>query len=102
MSTLTSFPACLVRIAQLQQNPIDRTAFLQALADVKKCKPRNVKQTVDILTQVLMVAKPRWQSQPDPANMPLLGHHPLVGWFVVRGQNAHGKWVIDTWLAIRN
>lgn len=97
MSTLTSFPACLVRIAQLQQNPIDRTAFLQALADVKKCKPRNVKQTVDILTQVLMVPKPRWQNQPDPANMPLLGHHPLVGWFVVRGQNAHEKWIIETW-----
>jgi ATP-binding cassette subfamily C protein LapB len=99
MSTLTSLSACLVRIAQLQQNPIDRTALFQALADVKKRKPRNVKQTVEIFTQVLMVPKPRWQKQPDPSNMPLLGHHPLVGWFVVKGQNAQGKWIIDTWQA---
>ena len=97
MSTLASLPACLVRIAQLQQNPIDRSALLQAVADVKQHKPKNVKQTVNTLASVLMVPQPRWLPKPDPANMPLLAHNPLVGWFVVRGQNAHGKWIIETW-----
>ena len=98
MSTLASLPACLVRIAQLQQNPIDRSALLQAVADVKQRKPKNVKQTVNTLARVLMVPQPRWLRKPDPANMPLLAHNPLVGWFVVRGQNAHEKWIIETWL----
>lgn len=97
MSTLASLPACLVRIAQLQQNPIDRSALLQAVADVKQRKPRNVKQTINALGRILNVPEPRWFRKPDPANMPLLAHSPLVGWFVVRGQNAHQKWILETW-----
>ena len=97
MSTLASLPACLVRIAQLQQNPIDRSALLQAVADVKQRKPRNVKQTINALGRILNVPEPRWFRKPDPANMPLLAHSPLVGWFVVRGQNAHQNWILETW-----
>lgn len=97
MSTLASLPACLVRIAQLQQNPIDRSALLQAVADLKQRKPRNVKQTINALGRILNVPEPRWFRKPDPANMPLLAHNPLVGWFVVRGQNAHQKWILETW-----
>ncbi|NBS75986.1 MAG: ATP-binding cassette domain-containing protein [Betaproteobacteria bacterium] len=98
MSMMQSLPACLVRIAQLQQNPIDRSALLQAVADVKQRKPKNVKQAINTLSGLLMVPQPRWHRKPDPANMPLLAHNPLVGWFVVRGQNAHQKWIIETWL----
>ena len=98
MTTLASLPACVVRIAQLQQNPIDRSALLQAVADVKRLRPRSVKQTINTLARVLFVPQPRWLRKPDPANMPLLAHHPMVGWFVVRGQNAHGKWIIETWV----
>jgi ATP-binding cassette subfamily C protein LapB len=98
MSTLASLPACLFRIAQLQQNPIDRSALLQAVADVKQRKPKTVKQTLNTLSRLLMVPQPRWLRKPDPANMPLLAHNPLVGWFVVRGQNAHEKWIIETWV----
>lgn len=97
MTTLASLPACVVRIAQLQQNPIDRSALLQAVADVKRLRPRSVRQTINTLARVLFVPQPRWMRKPDPANMPLLAHHPMVGWFVVRGQNAHGKWIIETW-----
>ena len=70
MSTIASLPACLVRIAQLQQNPIDRSALLQAVADVKQRKPRSVKQTVNALGRVLNVPQPHWFFKPDPANMP--------------------------------
>ena len=98
MSMMQSLPACLVRIAQLQQNPIDRSALLQAVSDVKQRKPKNVKQTINTLSGLLMVPQPRWLRKPDPANMPLLAHNPMVGWFVVRGQNAHGKWIIETWV----
>ena len=98
MTTLASLPACVVRIAQLQQNPIDRSALLQAVADVKRLRPRSVKQTINTLARVLFVPQPRWLRKPDPANMPLLAHHPMVGWFVVRGQNDHGKWIIETWI----
>ena len=98
MSMMQSLPACLVRIAQLQQNPIDRSALLQAVSDVKHRKPKSVKQTVNTLSRLLMVPQPRWLRKPDPANMPLLAHNPLVGWFVVRGQNALGKWIFETWV----
>lgn len=97
MSAIASLPACLVRIAQLQQNPIDRSALLQAVADVRQRKPKSPRQTVQALARILMVPPPRWARKPDPANMPLLGHHPLMGWFVVRGQNAHKRWVIEAW-----
>jgi ATP-binding cassette subfamily C protein LapB len=97
MSTLSSLPACLMRIAQLQQNPVDRTAVMQAIADVKRKRPKNVKQTVGGICRVMMLPLPRWQRKPDPANMPLLAHHPSMGWFVLRGQNAHEKWVIESW-----
>ncbi len=97
MSTLTSLPACLMRIAQLQQNPVDRTAVMQAIADVKRKRPKNVKQTVGAICRAMMLPLPRWQRKPDPANMPLLAHHPSTGWFVLRGQNAHEKWVIESW-----
>jgi len=74
MSMMQSLPACLVRIAQLQQNPIDRSALLQAVFDVKHRKPKSVKQTVNTLARLLMVPQPRWLRKPDPANMPLLAH----------------------------
>jgi ATP-binding cassette subfamily C protein LapB len=93
----TALSASLMRIAQLQQNPIDRNALMQAIDEVSKSSPTKVKQTLGKITRILMLPSPRWQRKPDPDNMPLLAHHTTTGWFIVRGQNAHEQWVIETW-----
>jgi ATP-binding cassette subfamily C protein LapB len=97
MSTDAALSACLLRIAQLQQNPVDRHALMQAIDKVSKSSPRHVKQALGKITRILMLPAPRWQRKPDPANMPLLAHHPSLGWFILRGQNAHEQWVIEAW-----
>lgn len=97
MTTEAALSACLLRIAQLQQNPVDRHALMQAIDEVSKSSPRHVKQALGQITRILMLPAPLWQRKPDPANMPLLAHHPSSGWFVLRGQNAHAQWVIETW-----
>jgi|GEM_PF-5845434 hypothetical protein len=93
----TALSASLMRIAQLQQNPIDRNALMQAIDEVLKSNPHPTKQTLGKISRILMLPAPQWKRKPDPANMPLLAHHPSIGWFVLRGQNAHKQWVIETW-----
>ena len=95
MSDHAALSACLQRIAQLQQNPLDRHALMQALDEVSKSNPRHAKQALGKITRILMLPAPRWQRKPDPANMPLLAHHPSLGWFILRGQNAHKQWVLS-------
>lgn len=89
MSKIHSLTACIYKLAQLQQQPIDRYALLQAVDELRKTN-RHL-SAANIVTQIcskLALPPGKLVHLPDPANMPLLAHHPKVGWLLVRGQNA--------------
>ena len=98
MSTTSSLTACFFKLAQLKQQPLDRYALLQAIDEIRKTKRKpNPSHIVFQIGSKLGLPKPKRVRSADPANMPLLAHHPKVGWLLVRGQNAHQEWIIDLW-----
>ena len=90
------FP-CLIRLAQIQGEAIDRLAVqaaIQSLATAGSPAPR------DALTHVLgqlQLPKARWESgaKVQPTHVPALAHDPEQGWSVLRGRNALGAWIIE-------
>ena len=98
MSKVHSLTACLFKLAQLVQQPLDRSALLQAIAELKKSKRKlEPGQIVSQIASKLGLPNAQHVRTPDPANMPLLGHHPKAGWLLIKGQNARAEWVIDVW-----
>lgn len=95
MNTLSSTLAmCLLRIAQLQMQTVDRHALQEAVTAASKLHTAPRELLTHIL-RLLQVPKPRWVRHPDPAAMPLLAHHAQMGWLVLRGLNAHHEWVVE-------
>ena len=98
MSTINSLTACIYKLAQLKQQPLDRYALLQAVDELRKSKRRlTPKQIVSQIGTKLGSPPGKLVRSPDPANMPLLAHHPKVGWLLVRGQNARQEWIMECW-----
>ncbi len=97
---------CLARLAQLQQESVDRLA-VQAAAEAALAQHGDDPQAqlAAVATQ-LQVAPPRWLKAPDAACVPALvyaRHGEQFGqWGVLRGQNAQGQWVSEWWDAAAN
>ncbi len=92
---------CLVRLAQLQHDSVDRLALQEATdAGIAKYSHLPRKQ-LQVVAEHLQLSAPRWLSAPDVAVMPILiyseqGEH--VGeWGVLRGKNAQGQWISEWW-----
>lgn len=84
----------LLRLAQLQRAAVDRLALQEA---VSASKPGNApQQRLALLADHLQLAKPRWRSSPDAADLPALVAWPEGGWGILRACNAAGQWVVDT------
>ena len=95
MSTLPpTLHVCLMRIAQLQMQPLDRNALQEAVTAAANLhsEPRPL---LALMAQRLHLPKPKWVRHPDPAAMPLLAHHAHMGWLVLRGLNAQQEWVVE-------
>lgn len=98
MSTINSLTACIFKLAQLKQQPLDRYALLQAVDELRKSKRRlHSAQIVSQICSKLGLPPGKLVRSPDPANMPLLAHHPKVGWLLIRGQNARQEWIMELW-----
>jgi len=98
MSTINSLTACIFKLAQLKQQPLDRYALLQAVDELRKSKRRlHSAQIVSQICSKLGLPPGKLVRYPDPANMPLLAHHPKVGWLLIRGQNARQEWIMELW-----
>jgi len=85
---------CLLRIAQLQMQPLDRIALQEAVesASALHTEPRPLLKQ---LARRMHLPRPKWVRQPDPSAMPLLAHHAHMGWLVLRGLNAQQAWVVE-------
>ena len=95
MSTLPpTLNVCLLRIAQLQMQPLDRNALNEAVTTASQmhAEPHLL---LARMARLLHLPKPKWLRQPDPAAMPLLAHHDQMGWLVLRGLNAQQEWVVE-------
>ncbi len=98
MSKINSLTACLIKMAQLVQQPLDRHALLQAVDEVHRLKRlSHPGQVVAKVVKKLALPAVKSVRSPDPADMPLLGYHRRVGWLLVRGQNAREEWILDIW-----
>lgn len=100
----TSLMPCLARLAQLQQESVDRLAVQQAVQAAALQHPVDARAQLQAVAMQLQLAPPAWRKAPDAARLPALVHEPIdtvgVGWGewgVLRGQNAQGQWVSEWW-----
>lgn len=93
----------LMRLAQIQSEPVDRLALQAVLekpgqADPERpgCFPR---QVIADLVETLQLPKPRWiqGGSVDPSDCPCLIHKPDRGWALLRGRTAQNEWLTDTY-----
>lgn len=88
---------CLLRLAQVQGDAVDRLA-LQACVD--SVLDAGHRQAQNLLTQVLQrmqLPAAKWVSaqQLQPTHVPALAFDPHQGWSVLRGRNAQGVWITE-------
>ena len=93
----------LMRLAQIQSEPVDRLA-LQAILD----KPGSLdlgpadiapRRVIDDLVEALQLPKPRWikGNSVDPSDCPCLIYRPDRGWALLRGRTAQNEWLTDSY-----
>ncbi len=112
MSAASLMP-CLARLAQLQQESVDRLAVQQAVQAAVQQHPADARAQLKAVAAQLQLAPAAWRKVPDAARMPALvrgldgaADHTAEGaaddaaggeWGVLRGQNAQGQWISEWW-----
>lgn len=90
--------AALLRLAELQREPVDRLALQEAVQHVQAKSPHKTPQAqITSLTHHLGLKSARWLKAADASQVPALVHDPLDGWGVLVGQNAQNQWVVMRW-----
>ena len=100
---------CLVRLAQLQHENVDRLALQDAVQTATTQHPADGRAQLKQLARHLQLPAARWLSAPDVAHMTCLlcaraaSSLTFEGeWGVLRGQNAQGQWVSEWWDVTQN
>ena len=92
---------CLARLAQLQQESVDRLAVQESAEAALAGADSSARGQLAVVAEHLRVRAARWLDGPNPALVPALIHAlhgDKVGqWGVLRGQNAQGQWVSEWW-----
>lgn len=89
--------AALLRLAELQREPIDRLALQEAVAQVQAIPGATPQRQISQLTHHLGLQSARWLKSPDPSQVPALVHNTQDSWGVLVGQNAQQQWVVLRW-----
>ncbi|MCY4043899.1 MAG: hypothetical protein OXE99_02320 [Cellvibrionales bacterium] len=94
MSDSPRLAACIARIAQLQNQSIDRISLTET-ADLalKENSPEN---QISYLCKQLTLSSHKWLSNVDQSQLPVLYYTAGI-WGVVRGKNAKNEWVLETY-----
>ena len=87
------FP-CLLKIAQMQRQPLDKLAVQEASDVISAADPREYLQQ---LFKGLHLPEPQWQVSENLSNTPALVYLANGVWAILRGQNASGDWVLQSW-----
>jgi ATP-binding cassette subfamily C protein LapB len=99
--SLPSLPACLIRLAQLQHEAVDRLALREA-AEAALAQGADPRAQLATVTRHLQVAKPRWLDAPDAAVAPALLFRPDGECGILRGKNGKDQWVSEWWDTLGN
>lgn len=107
LDTSPNLLPCLSRLAQLQQESVDRLAVQEAAvsalaAAAQQGKPNDPQVQLQTVAHHLQVPPARWRKAPDAAKLPALvfaleGAEQEGQWGVLRGQNAQGQWMSEWW-----
>lgn len=96
--TLPRLLAALLRLAELQREPVDRLALQEAVQHVQANNQHHTPQAqIASLTHHLGLKAARWLKAADASQVPALVHDPIDGWGVLVGQNAQNQWVVMRW-----
>ncbi len=93
----------LMRLAQIQSEPVDRLALQAVLEKPGQADPErpdaSPRQVIADLVETLQLPKPRWiqGGSVDPSDCPCLIHKPDRGWALLRGRTAQNEWLTDTY-----
>jgi len=92
---MNQLTVCVLRLSQLQGQPIDRLAVNQILEShrARNLKPKKLLET--LLSQLQMPAA-NWLPEVKPENTPALLWRDEQGWAILRGLNASQQWVIES------
>jgi ATP-binding cassette subfamily C protein LapB len=97
---------CLVRLAQLQHDSVDRLALLEATEAALAKQGQSPRKQLQVVAEHLQLPAPRWLSFPDAAVMPILMYaeagERIGEWGVLRGKNAQGQWISEWWDVLDN
>jgi ATP-binding cassette, subfamily C, bacterial LapB len=105
LSQATYLLPCLIRLAQLQHEGVDRLALQEAAQaaqlEIQATPDGNARAQLNTVASHLGVRAPRWLDKPDATTLPALvfaqeGEH-RGQWGVLRAQNAQGQWVSEWW-----
>jgi ATP-binding cassette subfamily C protein LapB len=95
--------ACLARLAQLQNESVDRLALQEAAQAAPEqsepgqaAQPGHARAQLKAVARHLQVRAARWLAEPDAAQVPALLWH-AGQWGVLRGRNGQGEWVSEWW-----
>lgn len=101
MSGPANLLACLNRLAQLQNEAVDRLALQEAAEAALAGELASPQQQLKIVTGHLQVPAARWMRALDAAVMPVLlcavSGARQGEWAIVRGKNAREQWVSEWW-----
>ena len=92
---------CLVRLAQLQSDNLDRLALREAVETAQDNTPEDAKAQIRYITKQLRLPAARWKPEPqlDSAPALLCRIEPYFGieWGLLRGKNTQNQWISEWW-----
>ena len=92
---------CLVRLAQLQSDNLDRLALREAVETAQDNTPEDAKAQIRCITKQLRLPAARWKPEPqlDSAPALLCRIEPYFGieWGLLRGKNTQNQWISEWW-----
>ena len=99
---LPPLSACLIRLAQLQHDAVDRLALREAAEAALALADASPQARLATVTQHLQVPPARWLKALDPAVTPALLFRPDGVCGILRGKNGQDQWVSEWWDTLEN
>lgn len=92
---------CLIRLAQLQSDNLDRLAVREAVETAQYNHPQDAKAQIRDITKQLRLPAARWKPEPQASSSPALlcRIEPYFGieWGLLRGKNSKDQWISEWW-----
>jgi len=87
----------LMKLARVQRQPTDRLALQQAVEESAHLD--SIQEQITYIEKQLHLPRSLWlqPEEIDQTQMPALAYHAEAGWALLRGQNAMGEWILQSY-----